>query len=152
MTGPASSARLTPPRRGIAARPEPPRIPAADLPGGLHWLTVARAAIAGALLIAPEPPLAALKRSEPDRARLRFARILGARQGIEAALLWRYPTPAAVRTGAVVDGIHAVTALGIAAVVSPRRLALLNCLSATGFALAGWQAATAVAHATRERS
>lgn len=72
-----------------------------------------------------------------------FTRVLGARHIAQALLTGGEPTPRALRWGVVVDGVHALTMLGLAAVDPPRRrAAMLNAAAATGFAVAGAVAAT----------
>ncbi|MEO5833196.1 MAG: hypothetical protein ABIR83_07465 [Nakamurella sp.] len=66
------------------------------------------------------------------------ARILGARQILQAGLLLRAPGPVPLSVGAGVDGLHAVSMLALAA-YNPRRRppALLDAVIATGFAVSG---------------
>ena len=113
-----------------------------DATPALRALTVIRAAAGAALLLAPEATLAPLTGVSPDeRARL-FARALGIRHLLEATVLWRVPSPRAVRLGAAVDAVHAATTLGLFADRRRRRLAAVNCLTASGFAIAGWAVAS----------
>lgn len=66
------------------------------------------------------------------------ARILGARQILQAGLLLRAPGPVALSVGAGVDGLHAASMLALAA-CNPRRRppALLDATIAAGFAVSG---------------
>ncbi len=67
-----------------------------------------------------------------------YARILGARHLVEAAILWRWTTPTVVRSGAAVDAIHAASALALVTTHHRPRLAALNVASASTFALLGF--------------
>lgn len=101
-------------------------------------VSAARGAWGAALLVAPERLLASVAAGEPLDARARaFARALGVRQLLEAALL-RRAGARAVALGAAVDGVHALSVLALAAADrSRRREALANALVATGFAIEG---------------
>ncbi|UZJ26005.1 hypothetical protein RHODO2019_06120 [Rhodococcus antarcticus] len=66
------------------------------------------------------------------------ARVLAARQVLQAGLLMRSPTPAVLGVGAGVDGLHAASMLALAAVDTRRRpAALLDAAIAAAFAVAG---------------
>jgi hypothetical protein len=78
-----------------------------------------------------------------DRPSRAFARVLGARQILEALVLRRHRRRNWVLGGAAVDGLHAVTMLGLAARDRRhRRLALANAAVAAAFtaegALSAW--------------
>ena len=105
-----------------------------------------RTLVGAALLARPRPLLAALSGHSPDEHAIVFARVLGARHLSEAAVLWRWTTPAVVRTGAVVDAIHAVSALALVKTRHQPRLAALNVVSATTFALLGAALARRIDH------
>lgn len=66
------------------------------------------------------------------------ARVLAARQIVQAGLLVRYPGPTALALGAGVDGLHAASMVALAAVdARRRRAALLDAAIAATFALTG---------------
>lgn len=70
------------------------------------------------------------------------ARVLAARQVLQAGLLLRTPTPAALGVGAAVDGLHAASMVGLAVLDGRRRpAALLDAAIASAFAVAGVLAA-----------
>ncbi len=98
----------------------------------------ARALVGAALLTRPLPLLgaAAGSQSAGDNIAM-YARVLGVRHLIEAAILWRWTSPPVVRTGAVVDAIHAASALALVKTRHHPRLAALNAASASTFALLG---------------
>jgi hypothetical protein len=108
---------------------------------GHNWSSVAligaRALVGGALLARPRALLAVVSGQNPNANVIIFARILGARHLGEAAILWRWTTPSVVRTGAVVDTIHAASAVALVKTRHHPRLATLNVASATTFALLG---------------
>ena len=80
-----------------------------------------------ALLVAPGKVLGDLPHQEIKGAARIFARILGARHLVEAAVLMRDHSHRWVLLGAGVDGLHAASMLGLAAVrPNERRLALTN--------------------------
>ncbi len=91
------------------------------------------------LISAPGLLLRELAHARVDRAALAFARVLGARQLLEALLI---AGPRAdcrrLRIGAAVDAVHAVTAI-VLAVTRPRhrRLALANAVVAAALAAEG---------------
>lgn len=104
------------------------------------WLLVIRTAYGAVLLLAPSGALAALTRSQIDRRALRLARILGARELVQAAVIERNPTRGRQLAGAGVDALHAASMLALARIDRRRRrLALHNALTAgllTGASLA----------------
>lgn len=66
------------------------------------------------------------------------ARVLAARQVLQAGLLLRTPSPATLSLGAGVDGLHAVSMLALAALNARRRPpALLDASIAAAFAVSG---------------
>lgn len=66
------------------------------------------------------------------------ARVLAARQVLQAGLLLAAPTPTTLGLGAGVDGLHAASMLALAAVDGRRRPpALLDAAIAAAFALSG---------------
>ena len=97
----------------------------------------ARTLVGTALLTRPLPLLdAAAGQSTGENVAI-YARILGARHLVEAGILWRRTTPAVVRAGAAVDAIHAASALALVRTHHHTRLAALNVVSASTFALLG---------------
>jgi hypothetical protein len=111
-------------------------------------LTAVRAAWGLALLAAPARVLSAVERAEHTRAQRVVVRILGARNVFQAAVVAVVGGRAIREEGAVVDGIHVLTSLGMAA-ASPRwrRLALTDAAIAAGLAVAGARAAAAARRA-----
>ena len=65
------------------------------------------------------------------------ARVLAARQVLQAGLLLRNPGPMALALGAGVDGLHAASMLGPAFDARRRRSALLDASIAATFAVSG---------------
>jgi len=66
------------------------------------------------------------------------ARVLAARQVLQAGLLLRTPTAATLSVGAGVDGLHAASMLALAALNARRRPpALLDASIAAAFAVSG---------------
>jgi hypothetical protein len=99
----------------------------------------ARAGWAGVLLLGADRVMAMGGRPPIPAAAIAVARVLGARQLVQAALTAVAPTGSVAGLGALVDGLHAGTNLGLAA-LSPRwrRLALTDAVIAAGFAVSGW--------------
>ncbi len=97
----------------------------------------ARALVGGALLARPRGLLAAVSGKDANEYVIVYARVLGARHLGEAAILWRRTTPTVVRAGAVVDAIHATSAVALVKTRHHPRLATLNLASAGTFALLG---------------
>lgn len=91
-----------------------------------------------ALVIAPEAVLGDLPHQKIDRPARAFARVLGARHLIQAAITSRHDTPGWVRAGAAVDATHATTMAVLAALRPARRkLALTNVATAAALSIAG---------------
>ena len=67
------------------------------------------------LIVAPRFLLRLVAGREPDASAVWFARVLGARQVTEAAALAAGGSAGWMRAGAAVDGIHAATAVVLAA-------------------------------------
>jgi hypothetical protein len=88
-----------------------------------------------ALLTQPRPLLTAVSGQSADKSVTIYARILGARHLVEAAILWRWTRPTVVRTWAAIDAIHAASALALVKTRHHPRLANLNAASASTFAL-----------------
>ena len=103
-------------------------------------LPLARAGWGCALLLAPERVLRLGGRPAPPPALVTAARILGARQVLQALVTARWPTGSVARASAVVDCLHAATDLGYAAVTARQRpIALLDAAIAAGLAAHGWR-------------
>jgi hypothetical protein len=110
--------------------------------GGLSFpmaaLIAARVVAGTALLVAPGRVLGDLPHQEIKGAARTFARILGARHLVEAGVLLRGHGRRRVLLGAGVDGVHAATMFGLAAMrPDVRRLALTNAFAASALAGAG---------------
>lgn len=105
---------------------------------GIRLLSAVRCGSGLLCLVAPRQVAAAVGGSQ-DRATHVFIRILGGRELAQGAVALAAPTRPVLLTGAVVDGIHVTTMIGLAA-VDPRRRgpALVNAVTATGWALSGW--------------
>ena len=96
-----------------------------------------RTLVGVALLAQPHGLLAAVCGEPPDESVTIFARVLGARHLVEAAILWRWRTPTVAGIGAAVDAAHAVSAVALVATGHHRRPAIANVASAATFALFG---------------
>jgi hypothetical protein len=108
----------------------------------MKGLIALRVVAGSALLIAPGKVLGDLPHEEIDAAARAFARVLGARHLVEAAVLLRDHTHRWVLVGAGVDAVHAATMLGLAYKrPDQRRLALTNALTASLLAGAGIESA-----------
>ncbi len=108
-----------------------------------HILIAVRAAYGAVLLVGSERLLSRLSRAPVDAGARAVARILGARELLQAELTRRHPTRAVLRAGAGIDAVHAVTMVALAAADPGRRtLATQNAVTAGALALAGVAAAT----------
>ena len=98
------------------------------------WLHGLRATWGVVLLVAPKPLLRALDLDVAPKAVV-VLRVLGARHVGQSVLAAGFSRPAVGYLSAAVDGIHALTSLGLA-LVDPRwrRGALGDCGVATAFA------------------
>jgi hypothetical protein len=103
----------------------------------------ARTLVGIALLTRPRTLLTAVSRQPADESAMIYARILGARHLVEAAILWRWTTPTVVQIGSTVDAIHAASAVALIK-SDQRRLATVNVASASTFALLGATLARAI--------
>ncbi len=103
-------------------------------------LLAARMVYGAGLLLAPARVLATVARMPLDREVMVVARVLGARQLIQAAALGGSPGPRKLLAGALVDGLHSASMVA-AACWSPqaahRRLAARDARSAAVLAVAG---------------
>jgi hypothetical protein len=124
-------AARAPLRRAPRRAPENP-----PLPRSRSAISCARALYGAALLLAPRRALGVP--GDAIEARLRaFARVLGARNLLEAAILRRHPTRAWAIGGAAVDAAHAASMLLLASLDRRRRAVALRSALAAG-ALAAW--------------
>jgi hypothetical protein len=126
-------------RRRRAGIVEPlSRCETAPRPRALRLLLGVRLLWGTALLVAPEAVLNHLPHQRIDRPVRTFARLLGTRHLVQAAITTRYPTPRSIQTGAAIDATHAATMAMLAAIRPDRRdLALTNAATATALAGAG---------------
>lgn len=107
-----------------------------------RWLFVLRSVYGALLLVMPAPALANLARTQIDRRATIVARVLGARELLQAELVRRHPGRAAQLASAGVDGLHAATMFALAAADREQRaLALHNGATAGALALASVAAA-----------
>jgi hypothetical protein len=107
--------------------------------GLIRATAVARVGWAGVLLLVPERVLRMGGGPPVPAGAVVVARVLGARELLQAALTAVAPTGSVAGLGAVVDALHASTSVGLAA-VSPRwrPIALTDAAIAGGLAVAGW--------------
>lgn len=104
-------------------------------------IEIARAGWGLALLLAPGPVLRHVHGVRVDRTSLVVARVLGARHLAQAVLSGVDPSPEVLAMGVWVDGAHATSAVGLAALDHARvRAGLLDGGLALGWAAAGWHA------------
>ncbi len=107
-------------------------------------LLAARIVYGTGLLLAPARVLATLARMPLDREVVAVARVLGARQLIQAAALGGSPGPRKLLAGALVDGLHSASMVAAAhwsRQADHRRLAARDARSAGLLAVAGTVAA-----------
>jgi hypothetical protein len=104
----------------------------------LRFIEIVRGLWGAALLAAPRLVLSSIHRVDADRKAVVVTRILGARHLTQAALSGINPSPEVIATGTWVDGVHSLTAFGLAA-VDPRRAraALSDAVIAAAWALLG---------------
>jgi hypothetical protein len=100
-------------------------------------IELTRAAYGLVLLLAPRHALAELHDVELDRSSLAVARILGARQLVQAGMSGLDPSPEVLAMGVWVDVAHGATALGLAVADRSRATAGLSNLCAS-LVWAGW--------------
>ncbi|OYN77478.1 hypothetical protein [Mycolicibacterium sphagni] len=86
----------------------------------LRSVEIVRGLWGAALLAAPATVLTRVHGVEVDSRAVVVARILGARHLAQATLSGLRPSPEVLAAGTWVDGVHAVTAFGLAAVDSRR--------------------------------
>ncbi|MHA6783264.1 hypothetical protein ACVGOW_20060 [Pseudonocardia saturnea] len=116
-------------------------------------MTAAARAVWGVVLLAVPDAVFALatrhRAGEPRRARV-VLRVLGARHLVQAGLVTLRPRSWVLTASASVDGVHAATCLGLAALDRRwRRPVLIDAAVATAFCLA---TARTARHRTRSRS
>ncbi|PND57975.1 hypothetical protein CRM90_10720 [Mycobacterium sp. ENV421] len=93
-----------------------------------------------ALLVAPRAVMESVHRIEVDTKSVVVARILGARHLTQALLSGWRPSPEVLAMGVWVDAVHALTAVGLAAVDRNRaRAGLTDAAAATIWAGAGYR-------------
>lgn len=80
----------------------------------IRRIELVRGAWGAALLLAPRPVLQHVHHLRVDRPSLAVARVLGARQLAQAVLSGVDPSPEVLAMGVWVDGVHALTAVGLA--------------------------------------
>ena len=107
-------------------------------------LTVVRAAWGAVLLAAPRMVMALISQRPAGRCSRLVARLLGARDLVQAVVLARDQSRPTVAAGIAVDALHSSTMLWLA-IRRPehRRGALFSALIAACFAISGAQRATA---------
>ena len=104
-----------------------------------------------ALIAVPDPVLGAVHRLRIDTKSRAVARILGARHLTQAILSGYRPSPEVLAMGVWVDAIHALAALGLAAIDRRRiRAGLADTAIAAVWAAAGYRDLT-IARATPAR-
>jgi hypothetical protein len=114
--------------------------------GRIRATAVARAGWGCVLLFVPRQVLRIGGGPPVPAGAVAVARVLGARELLQAALTAVAPTGSVAGLGAVVDALHASTSVGLAA-VSPRwrPVALADAAIAGGLAAAGWSSRSRVA-------
>ena len=106
----------------------------------IRRIEVVRAAWGAALLVAPRQVLGRVHHLRVDRASVRVARVLGARQLGQAVLSGVDPSPEVLAMGVWVDGVHAATAVGLAVVDRHRaRAGLTDAAIAGAYAVLGYR-------------
>ncbi len=102
-------------------------------------LAAVRVLFGSALLVAPGALLGDLApQGQIDTGVRVFARVLGARHLVEAAMLWRHRSRGWILASAGIDATHGVTMLALAALdPKRRRLALANAIAASAITIAG---------------
>jgi len=126
-------------RRRRAGIVEPrSRCETAPRPRALRLLLGVRLLWGTALLVDPEAVLRRLPHQRIDRSARTFARLLGIRHLVQAAITAHCPTRRSILAGAAIDATHAATMAILAAIRPDRReLALTNAATATALAGAG---------------
>jgi hypothetical protein len=123
----------------------------------IRRIELVRAAWGAALLVTPRQVLGRVHHLRVDRASVRVARVLGARQLGQALLSGVDPSPEVLAMGVWVDGVHAATAVGLAVVDRHRaRAGLTDAAIAGAYAVLGYRdlvtaRATPPSHQQRRR-
>ena len=98
---------------------------------GVRAVALARCGWGAACLLRPAGVLSAAGGHPGEQAARVVTRVLGARELVQAVATIAAPLPTVTLAGAVVDALHAASALGLAAVDPQRRRpALINALTA----------------------
>ncbi len=101
-------------------------------------LCAVRATYGAALLALPRQALGGRRFGAQESGAILFARLLGARQLLEAGVLARRPRRRMLLAGAAVDAAHSASMLALCALSpSHRRLAAASAAVAAGLAAAG---------------
>lgn len=104
----------------------------------LRLIEVLRSIWGAALLAAPRTVLSTIHGVDADRRAVVVTRILGARHLAQAGLSGLNPSPEVLAAGTWVDGVHSLTAVGLAAVDRHRaRAAVTDAVIAATWALFG---------------
>jgi len=105
---------------------------------GVRWMSIVRASYGWALLCVPGPMITAVT-GAPVSGRVRaVARVLGARQIVQAAVCGLVPAPGLIQAGAAADGLHAASMLALTgAEPNLRRPLFAETMIAAAFASAG---------------
>ena len=113
------------------------------------WLLGARFLYGAILLLTPAQALEKLARAPVDRRAAVVARVLGARELVQAEFVRRHPGRPAQLISAAVDGLHAASMFGLAAADRERRTLALNSGATAGaMALAALGASRSVSQRT----
>lgn len=103
-------------------------------------IELVRAGWGAALLVAPRQVMEHVHHVEVDTKSMVIARVLGARQLAQATLSGIRPSPEVLAMGVWVDAVHALTALGLAAVDRTRaRAGLTDAAVAAIWSAAGYR-------------
>lgn len=115
-------------------------------------IATARAGYGAALLWSPGTLTQAAAGHAAGPVARETARMLGARQLLQAAITGGYPTPRALWLGAATDAAHATSMAALAVTDRGwRRAALIDALAAATFAAAGLRTAQTVGRDTSQR-
>ncbi|MFE9690243.1 hypothetical protein [Micromonospora sp. NPDC005806] len=105
-----------------------------------HTSALARLVWGGTLTLVPGRVLRRL--GQPSGLAVETLRVLGVRHLVQAVVTLRRPTPAVLTVGAAADGLHALSAVALAAVDRrQRRVALLDSAIAGGWSVLDLRAA-----------
>ena len=105
----------------------------------IRFLELLRAGWGTTLLAAPQAVLTEIRGVRVDRRAIVVTRILGGRQLVQATLSGVRPSPEVLAAGVWVDGVHALTAVGLALADRRRaRVGVADGLVAALWAGLGW--------------